>query len=633
MSQTLEAPELSHTEVLDEPETADRAPVVPQSAPARQPAPPQVRRLNVRETWMLAAWFGLVLGLLEAAWFGVQQFVLGDFIYAGSNVYWMSPVVQGIAASLFAVPFCVLSWRSRHCTEDLIATLFAFWVAFNVILLYPKLILIAHVILALGIAVQCGRWTQRRPGKLLGWARASLGWMSLGVVLIAATVVGLPAAQERWATAALPAPAAETPNVLLLVLDTVRSDALELDKADQPGRTPNLRRLAEESFVFEQAYSTSPWTLPSHASLMTGRLPHELSANWNTPLDGEHPTLAEWLRDRGYRTGGFVSNTWFCTRETGLDRGFLHYESYNISLSNLLRSTAWGRAFAVKWLPLWDGTCTDVADRRRADSICESASRWIERDDARPYFAFLNFFDAHDPYVAPPDFRRSSATTFEERIELRDWWVADKQNLQQEQTELQRQAYLDCVASLDYEIGRLLKRLQQSGHLDNTLVIVTSDHGEHFGEHELYGHGNSLYQANIHVPLMVWHPTMTEGTAGAVVSLRDLPATISAVVAQDAGSPFPGNSLARYWNAPHESQPMFAVQSSIDSPPPWPVCGGRSPIFRGAMKSVVWNGYKLIQNGDGIDEVYHLATDPGETRDLAATISPALLEQLHSVLE
>ncbi len=369
----------------------------------------------------------------------------------------------------------------------------------------------------------------------MSWVKSSLGWFIVAVVIVAAVTIIRPVISERSARQALPPAAKAAPNVLLIVLDTVRADAIDLDATDEGTRTPNLKRLAQEGFVYTRAHSTSPWTLPSHATMLTGRLPRELSTGWYAAMNDEYPTIAEWLRNRGYRTGAFVGNARYCGRETGLDRGFMHYEDYDVSPGNLLLATAWGRLFAHDLSLMLDwGTC-DVVGRRDAASIHRNAIRWIQSDSTRPYFALINLFDAHDPYIAPAAFRSVNAATRDERVLLRSWWITDKQQVTDDQAKFQHQAYQDCVAYLDHEIGRLLADLRHNGHLENTLVIITSDHGEHFGDHDLYGHGNSLYQPAIHVPLLIWRsePGLPSGQTDAIVSLRNLSATIADLVASN----------------------------------------------------------------------------------------------------
>ena len=124
-----------------------------------------------------------------------------------------------------------------------------------------------------------------------------------------------------------PLPPATAPNVLLIVLDTVRADHLSL-YGYRRATSPNLERLAKHGIRFEEARATAPWTLPSHASMFTGHWPHELGVHWLTPLGGNAPTLAEYLGSHGYATAGFVANDLYCSYDTGLDRGFTHYEDY-----------------------------------------------------------------------------------------------------------------------------------------------------------------------------------------------------------------------------------------------------------------------------------------------------------------
>ena len=117
----------------------------------------------------------------------------------------------------------------------------------------------------------------------------------------------------------------------MIVWDTVRADHLSLHGYGRP-TTPNLERLAARGVRFNLAFSTSSWTLPSHASLFTGRWPHELRVDWTVPLGNDFPTLAEYLGAQGYDTAGFAANVDYCSRETGLARGFVHYEDYPINL-------------------------------------------------------------------------------------------------------------------------------------------------------------------------------------------------------------------------------------------------------------------------------------------------------------
>ncbi len=134
-----------------------------------------------------------------------------------------------------------------------------------------------------------------------------------------------------------PSPSAAAPNVLFIVLDTVRADRLSLYGYDRP-TTPALERWARQGILFSEARATAPWTLASHASLFTGRWPRELGVKWLTPLGTTVPTLAEYFGSRGYATAGFVANLIYCSYDTGLDRGFTHYEDYVLERLMALRT-------------------------------------------------------------------------------------------------------------------------------------------------------------------------------------------------------------------------------------------------------------------------------------------------------
>ena len=178
--------------------------------------------------------------------------------------------------------------------------------------------------------------------------------------------------------------------------------------------------VAERGIRFDRAQATSSWTLPSHASMFTGRWPHELSAGWLTPLDGRYPTLAEFLASRGYATAGFVANAWYCSSGSGLERGFADYEDYIFPRLTAFKAASLVDRF-VKGIQgverfLEDQLDIDVlsspvqrlfllvnADRKEAADINREFLDWLtrRRQPERPFFAFLNYYDAHVPYELP----------------------------------------------------------------------------------------------------------------------------------------------------------------------------------------------------------------------------------------
>ena len=193
--------------------------------------------------------------------------------------------------------------------------------------------------------------------------------------------------------------------------------------------------------------------------------------------------------------------------------------------------------------------------RKDAASINRAFLDWLARrpEKTRPFFVFLNYLDAHAPYKLPEGaqhrFGHKPASREEIRVIHDGWDLIDKLTLPKYYLTMARDAYDSCLAYLDEQLGVLFDELQRRGLLDDTLVVITSDHGEGLGEHDLFDHGESLYSTELDVPLLILLPrqSRTARVVPQVVSLRDLPATIVDLVGQGAGSPFPGHSLADLW--------------------------------------------------------------------------------------
>jgi arylsulfatase A-like enzyme len=444
---------------------------------------------------------------------------------------------------------------------------------------------------------------------------------------------------EHRASAALPPPRAGAPNVLLVVWDTVRAGHLSLHGYGRP-TSPHLARLAARGVRFDRAFSTAPWTLPSHGSLFTGRWPHELTADWSVPLDANDPTLAEYLAAHGYDTAGFVANLDYCSRETGLSRGFAHYEDYPIDLLDAVtRYTGIGSRIDLltpgsvinRLLKPYRGDAFDAIPRAKehakdAAAVDRSFLAWLSRRRSadRPFFAFLNFNDAHSPYEVPdpsaPAFGLRPVS-YLDRLTLRSWDTLDKATLSRAHVQMATDLYDESIRHLDHRLGVLLSDLSTRGVLDDTIVIVASDHGEHLGDHLLFAHGCSLYRQLVGVPLVIAGPARLGLPTGRVVdatmSLRDIPATVVDLLGLADASPFPGRSLARFWRpeGPATVDEPILMETSR---PIGLMNQGREPVARGPMKAIVAEGMHYIRTADGREELYVLRTDPEETSDLAA---------------
>jgi|SRR5579864_48254 len=585
--------------------------------------------LSPRFVLVLAAWFGLVGGYLDLGMIFLKKDIFHASLYyeQGRHFLWTVPVANLAVMMLPGLLAAGVNWLrpglfSLRNGVWLFATL-AIWGP----LLRAPLFGVASLFLSVGIArVLSGRVAGGMSGDRW-FVRCSLAML---VVVVGATAVvsyGRQVLTESRALARLPTPTAGAPNVLLIVMDTVRADSLGMYGYARD-TSPNLARWAQKGIRFDLAMSPAPWTFPSHCSIMTGQWPSTLNAHWQKVLDTAYPTLAEFLAARGYLTAGFAANTFWCSYESGMDRGFAHYEDYPVTARTVLGSTLPGRwilknlasrgYYGVKWV---------LSQSRDARGINHAFLDWLtqERKVSRPFFAFLNYLDAHEPFLPPEDQRPHFGLRPEsggENRMLLEYWDRDKLELSKRDVELARDSYDNCIAALDRQVGALLDELEKRGILRDTLVIITSDHGEQFGEHGVFNHGFSLYGHEVHVPLLIISAFAPTGqTVSEPVSLRDLAATIVDVSGLAAGSPFPGRSLAEYWRPALGAVPPHAAVavSEVDIPLVIIPQRGRGPSQRGFTISLVAEGLHYLLDVRGTEELYDLAADPRELRDLKSS--------------
>jgi arylsulfatase A-like enzyme/Tfp pilus assembly protein PilF len=361
--------------------------------------------------------------------------------------------------------------------------------------------------------------------------------------------------------------AARTPNVLLVTIDTLRIDRVGA-YGSRRGLTPVLDRLAADGVLFEQAVVQVPLTRPSHACILTGKLPfqHGIRDNLSFPLSAEHRTLAEFLRDRGYATGGFVG-AFMLNSQSGLNRGFQVFD-------DALGDKAGGSAFLAE-------------HQRRAAEVEKRAGAWIEAAarGSRPFFAWVHFYDPHSPYDPPAPFAaRYRAQPYDGEV-----------------------AYTDAV------LGSLLARLDRVRVRENTLVVVTSDHGEGLGDHGEAEHGFFLYDTTLHVPLVVrWPAGLPAGRrVPGVARSIDLVPTILDVVGSGAAAPgLAGRSLAPAMSRSGGGSAADDVSSYAETLFP------RLYFDCADLRAVRAGGWKYVEAPR--PELYDLAADPGERANLFA---------------
>ena len=266
-------------------------------------------------------------------------------------------------------------------------------------------------------------------------------------------------------------------NVVLITLDTTRADRLPA-YGFQGVSTPALDRLAAEGIVFEDAVAQVPLTLPSHASMLTGRWPakHGIRDNADAALAPAELTLAEVLAERGVRTSAFVASV-VLQSGRGLEQGFDTYVDVPKGLC---------------------GPGTLQRQRRPGDAVVDDALAWIDHNAERPFFTWVHLYDAHRPGPYVPD----------------------------AQTTRSGDPYLDTIAFQDSQIARIVAALESRRLLDKTIVVVAADHGESLGEHGEDGHGIFLYESTLRVPLIMRVPDFRPRRVTSTVRLVDLMPTL-----------------------------------------------------------------------------------------------------------
>jgi arylsulfatase A-like enzyme len=572
-----------------------------------------------RDFLLIATMFGLLTGVSEASYAVIRQWIeqrpSWDYSW---EVIWMAPLAGAILfATLGLLVLAGLTMARRRPTLRL-----TFWFAFYGIYLLFRAMLhglmpFASLLLAAGISLQLQRFAARRGPVFLRRAR----WITAGVAAVV-SVLGTSQLVSRWnserhALASLPESSQTRPNILLLFLDTVRAQSMSLHGYPRP-TTPNLERLAERAVVFDFALAPSPWTLPSHASAFTGKLPHELSADWRVPLGPKHPTLAEYLLSQGYETAGFAGNLIYAARSSGLNRGFVHYEDHVISLPLLVESFGGLRGWRSLVLRVFGDEQSEWGrEVRSAPDINKAFLAWLSDRSARPaqpFFAFLNYMDAHSPYRPHRELTGSS---------LEDVWLRPNGAFgDPSKLATLKELYEGEIRFLDLHIHRLLEELDARGLLDNTLVVITADHGEEFGENQrAVEHGTSLFLPSLWVPLVIMHPgKVPQGLRiTEPVTIADLPATILSLggMAPD----LPGNPLSRFWDSggrQHQvgQTPLLAELRPRPWAPSWAL------VRQGKIVSLVSGNLQYIRYGNGQEELYDIVADPWARSGLDFTTVP-----------
>jgi arylsulfatase A-like enzyme len=378
-------------------------------------------------------------------------------------------------------------------------------------------------------------------------------------------------------------------NLLLISLDTLRADHLGCYGYPRP-TSPFLDQLAARGVLFEQAWATSPWTLPSHASLFTGLYAsqHGVVSN-QVGLPPELPTLAELLRERGFATAGFVSGIFLGPR-FGLGRGFDRY-------------------VVIPTRAEEGGTATSLSATRR---VSEGGLAWLAVQARSPFFLFLHYFDIHSDYRPEPRFAALFAGPYRGPVDGTSRQLRAFLRGQIEFDAEDRAHLVDLydaeIRQLDQALQELFEALRGRGELARTLVVVTADHGEEFFEHGGVFHGRTQYQEMLRVPLILTGPGIPAGLRiDRPVSLVDLAPTLLGLLGTGAAPAVSGRDLSALWRRPDADWPEREVFAEANH-----TREGGSP-----QRAVLRGGWKLVLHDSGRQELFDLSADPGERVDLA----------------
>ena len=443
--------------------------------------------------------------------------------------------------------------------------------------------------------------------------------LACGLAALAATAHPLSTAPLVEDVVTAVPPAAGTPDVILVSLDTTRADHLSTYGYKRE-TSPNLTAFADDALLFTQARSPAGWTLPGHASMLTGLYPSrhgaQLAGTWQEgesidgrrnvayPLAADRTTLAEALRDHGYRTAGFVANFSYLYRDYGIAQGFGHYED---APGLLLRVhppvIRLARAFAPSFC---------LKPYRDARDINAAALTWLDQaPTGRPVFMFLNYMEPHQPWMADAPYDRWAwEQAGASALAQRDLYTHEVRRFAPDELGFIVASYDGQLAAMDAALGELMAALRSRGRYEDALVIVTADHGELLGEHGSVGHmGRMLYEPLVHVPLIVKFPGAgrTRGRDDTPVQLVDIVPTAVQAAGASAVAGVQGQAL------PHVTHAILAEEGINPF-----LVSSYGPTYDRAVRVLYDGTDKLITTSRGDRMLFDLARDPEEADNLAA---------------
>ena len=446
---------------------------------------------------------------------------------------------------------------------------------------------------------------KKNSGKMKLWGLAAVG---LSAVVIFVWVFVIDRSVKR-------------PNVVLIVLDTARADRFSFQGYER-NTSPNIDALSAEGAVFERVYATSFWTLPSHASLFTGLYPSQTGATSETNQFPEfNVSLAEIFQEAGYDTAAVVCNSWI-SRERGFGQGFADFFEM------------WRKQSSKK---MGEEHNTTVEIKPVGTQATKKAISWLEQHSTNdvPFFLFVNLNINHLPYRPPEPFFSEFLSEgydlekLQRVITVQGMWahLAGEIELDEADLRIMSDLYDSETAFADNCVGQIVDRLKTLGILDETVVIVTSDHGENIGEHGMIDHLLSMYETTLHIPLVIRYPKAFSAgeRVKALVSQVDIAPTLLDICRlENKGSPL--KIKERSLCNPDRPRRIFVIAEN-DRPlngiglmkKRFPAFDTKQIDYR--MRAIRTDRYKLIWKIGRTIELYDLQMDPQEQYNLSDTLT------------
>lgn len=458
--------------------------------------------------------------------------------------------------------------------------------------------LLGGLLVARVLAARPGGPKPTGGGATLPRRPAAAAWSGAVLVLLTVSLgMALP-----WIPGARPA---RRPPVILVSLDTLRADRLGV-LGNPRGLTPMIDALARAGTVFDHAESPAPWTLPAHASLFSSLLPYDHGARWeHRPLRPAVATLAEHFREAGYRTASFNGGG-YVSAVLGLDQGFEIYEEH------------------------------DEIREGGPEPIAAAALDWMRSVGEAPFFVFIHTYEAHSPYTHGDKADPGEAGRLRLPFGFKE--VTAVQSGEMTLTAGERRyvtgLYDSDVAHADRVIGDLLETLRKDGLLDRAVLAIVSDHGEDLWDHSALrspGHGHSLYEELLHVPLIFRAPGLVRagGRIATPVSLLDVAPTLLALAGLPPDPDHQGRSLHRALREGQEPDIVPIHAESIEYGP------GRFSLRLGDLKIILAPVPDQVNAGIGFPvepvEIFDLKSDPREQHDLSSAIAPGMAAPMESL--